>query len=154
MYSTCILKVSYAQDEIHWDTSRIHYDTRIHTLTHQTGRFREIPWNYGRCREISGDTSRCREIPDVTGRHRTSPDREIPGDTGRYREISGDTESAALARAVSFVVSWLYPGLYHARSLYLDAMPPSWARIRLYSHSTCCILIVSDGFPTRARGYI
>ena len=24
---------------------------------------------------------------------------------------------------------------------------PSWARIRLYSHSTCCILIVSDGFP-------
>ena len=58
---------------------------------------------------------RYREIPDVTGCHRMSPDvarpgdtgrfREIPGDYGRYREISGDTESAALARAVSFVVS-------------------------------------------------
>ena len=33
-------------------------------------------------------------------------------------------------------------------------MLPSCARIRLYSHRACCILIVSDGFPTRARGYI
>ena len=34
MYSRCILSVSYAEDEIHQNTSRIHHDTRIHTLTH------------------------------------------------------------------------------------------------------------------------
>ena len=34
MYSRCILSVSYAEDEIHRNTSRIHHDTRIHTLTH------------------------------------------------------------------------------------------------------------------------
>ena len=44
----------------------------------------------------------------------------------------------------------LYLVLYRVGTLYLDAMP----RIRLYSHRTCCILIVSDGFPTRARRYI
>ena len=36
----------------------------------------------------------------------------------------------------------------------LNVMLPSCVRIRLYSHRACCILIVSDGFPTRARGYI
>ena len=44
----------------------------------------------------------------------------------------------------------LYLVLYRVGTLYLDAMP----RIRLYSHRTCCILIVSDGFPTRAPRYI
>ena len=28
---------------------------------------------------------------------------------------------------------------YRDGILYLDAMPPSWARIHLYSHRTCCI---------------
>ena len=44
----------------------------------------------------------------------------------------------------------LYLVLYRVVTLYLDAMP----RIHLYSHRTCCILIVSDGFPTRAPRYI
>ena len=48
----------------------------------------------------------------------------------------------------------LYPVSYRDGILYLNAMPPSWARIHLYSHRTCCISIVSDGFPTRAPRYI
>ena len=44
----------------------------------------------------------------------------------------------------------LYLVLYRVGTLYLDAMP----RIRLYLHRTCCILIVSDGFLTRAPRYI
>ena len=34
MYPECILNVSYEEDKIHWDTHRIHHDTRIHPLTH------------------------------------------------------------------------------------------------------------------------
>ena len=48
----------------------------------------------------------------------------------------------------------LYPVSYRDGILYPNAMPPSWARIHLYSHRTCCISIVSDGFPTRAPRYI
>ena len=44
--------------------------------------------------------------------------------------------------------------LYRVRILYLDFMQPSCGKIRLYSHRTCCILIVSESFPTRARRYI
>ena len=69
MYPECILNVSYAEDEIHRDTRRIHHDTRIHPLTHGPTR---APLGYSGIRQ------------DTTGYIRSSVSPQVAHDTSRY----------------------------------------------------------------------
>ena len=69
MYPKCILNVSYAEDEIHWDTHRIHHDTRIHPLTHGPTR---APLGYSGIQQ------------DTTGYICSSVSPRVAHDTSRY----------------------------------------------------------------------